>query len=443
MLIIFSIINLFRLLLLFAVCCFVYLFIKDKSIYFFLKNSGPSFIKLGQLLANRPDLIGDNLANDLSDFQDKLPSFSFKKAVRTIESEFGKPINQLFSEISSIPVASASIAQVHKAITIDGDVVAVKILRPNINKLIKRDIATLRILSFVVKFFSTHLRNKLLDIIELLESCRQKELDLFFEASAAEELKERLSDVKGFYIPKVYWKLVSNKVMVGEWIDGIPFSDHQAILESNFNKVEIAKNLVNSYFNQVYVHGFFHADMHKGNLFLMSNGDIAAVDFGITGSIDKKTRIAIVEILIAFLGRDYKRVAKLHIDAGLINSNIDVNEFILSCRVIGGLVVNKAVGQISMAKLLEHLLKMTKKYQMKTKPELLLLQKTMMLVEGIGIFLDKDINIWSLSKPFVKDWATKNIGFDAKIRDFIFEALELFKRFPDIISKINKSKNEF
>ena len=172
----------------------------------------------------------------------------------------------------------------------------------------------------------------------------------------------------------------------------------------------------------------------------MGNGDIAAVDFGIVGSIDKKTRIAITEIIIAFLDGNYQKVAKLHIDAGFVPDDIDLNEFVLSCRVIGELVVGRAVGQVSMAKLLEHLLKMTRKYQMKTKPELLLLQKAMMLLEGVGVFLDKDLNIWDLSKPFVKEWATKNIGFDAKIRDFAVELLEIFKKIPDIISK-NPLKN--
>jgi len=387
-------------------------------------------------LANRPDLVGDDLASQLSSFQDRLPSFSFQKIVKTIESEFSQSLNKIFSEFDPIPVASASIAQVHKAKTIDGDIVAVKVLRPNIKALICRDIATLRLLAFFTGLFSVYFKEKISNIVELLDACSQKELDLFCEAAAAAELKEKLADVKGFYVPKVYWSLASNKVLATEWINGVPFSDRQAIflaIENNgFNKVDIARNLVVSYFNQVYVHGFFHADMHGGNLFLMKNGDIGVVDFGIMGSIDKKTRIAITEIVIAFLDRNYKKVAQLHIDAGLVPENIDINEFVLSCRVIGELVVDKAVGQVSMAKLLENLLKMTRKYQMKTKPELLLLQKTMMLVEGIGMFLDKDLNIWDLAKPFVKEWAKSNIGFDSKIRDFVVEILGVIKKYKPL-----------
>jgi ubiquinone biosynthesis protein len=398
----------------------------------FFKCAGPSFIKLGQLLANRPDLVGKNLSAILSSFQDNLPPFSFKKAVKIIESEFSQPISKIFAELSPNPVASASIAQVHKAKTFDGNVVAVKILRPNIIRLIKRDIVTLELLAILVGIFSAYLKAKLLDIANLLKICSEKELDFFLEGSASAELKEKLSNVKGFYIPKIYWQLVSKKVLTMEWIDGVPFSNHQAIFEAiadgGFSKAEIAKNLVNSYFNQVYVHGFFHADMHQGNLFLMKNGDIAAVDFGIVGSIDKKTRIAITEIIIAFLDRNYQRVAKLHIEGGFVPRDIDLSEFVLSCRVIGELVVDRAVGQVSMAKLLEHLLKMTRKYEMETKPELLLLQKAMMLLEGVGVFLDKDLNIWNLSRPFVKEWAAKNIGFDAKIRDFAFELLKMFRQ---------------
>lgn len=433
MLIISSVFNLLRLALLLLVSAILYLFIKNKAIYFFLKFSGPSFIKLGQLLANRPDLVGDDLAFQLSSFQDRLPAFSFKKIVKIIESEFSQPLNKIFAEFDPIPVASASIAQVHQAKTMEDDLVAVKVLRPNISALIKRDIATLRLLANFTGLVSVYFKEKFLSIVELLTVCSHKELDLFCEASAAAELKEKLVDVKGFYVPKVYWQLVSSKVLTTQWIEGVPFSDRlkifQAIKDNGFNKVDIARNLVLSYFNQVYVHGFFHADMHGGNLFLMKNGDIGVVDFGIMGSIDKKTRIAITEIVIAFLDRNYKKVAQLHIDAGLVPENIDINEFVLSCRVIGELVVDKAVGQVSMAKLLENLLKMTRKYQMQTKPELLLLQKTMMLVEGIGMFLDKDLNIWDLAKPFVKEWAKKNIGFDAKIRDFVVEILGVIKKY--------------
>jgi len=429
MVIIFSIINLFRLLCLFLASLTLFLFIKNKAIYFFFRSSGPTFVKLGQLLANRPDLIGDDLAMCLSDFQDKLPAFSFKKVKKIIEIQFARPIEKLFLEFDINPAAAASIAQVHKARTLAGDVVAVKIVRPGIDRFFKRDIATLRLLGFLIGLGSRYYKGKLINVVEVLEGCSYKELDLHFEAAAACKMRDQLKNLTGFYIPKIYWELSGDRVLTLEWIDGIAFSDRKAILGSGFDKRLVAKNLVVSYFNQVYVHGLFHADMHLGNLFLMKNGDIAAIDFGIVGSIDKKTRIAIAEILMAFLKRDYDRVASLHIEAGFVPSNVNFEEFSLSCRIIGEVAVGKAVGEISIAKLLANLLKMTKKYQMETRPELLLLQKTMMLVEGVGVFLDKDLNIWDLARPFVEEWATKNIGFDAKIRDFVVEMFDVLKKY--------------
>lgn len=429
MAIIYSVINLARLLLLLIFSSLLFIFIKHKAVYFFLKHAGPTFIKLGQLLANRPDLVGDDLASHLFDFQDNLPSFSFSKAKKTIESELGAPLDKIFSEFSQTPVAAASIAQVHKAKTIKGDVVAVKILRPNIERIFKRDIVTLKLSVFLVGIFSKYYKEKIRNICGVVESCGEKELDLHFEAAAASELKDQLKDVKGFYIPKIYWDLSANKVLVLEWLDGIKFSDRDAILNSKFDRKEIAKNLVNSYLNQIYVHGFFHADMHLGNLFLMPNGDIGVVDFGITGTIDKETRIAIAGILIAFLNQDYHEVAKIHIKAGLVPKNVNLEEFILSCRIIGSSTVGKSVREVSMGKLLANLLKMTRKYQMQTRPELLLLQKTMMLVEGVGVFLDKDLNMWDIAKPFAEEWARTNMGFDAKIRDFILEILHKIKSY--------------
>jgi ubiquinone biosynthesis protein len=380
------------------------------------------------------------LANVLSGFQDRLKAFPFSKVAETIEAEFDQEIDQLFLEFSLTPVACASIAQVHKAKNLEGDIVAVKILRPNIYKLVKRDLNTLKLIKALTGVFSAYFKEKLQDIIRLLENCSNNELDMNIEAASCEQLKEQLSNIEGFYVPKVYWDYTTKKVLTIQWIDGIAFSNKKAILESNSDKKQVAKNLVISYFNQIYVHGFFHADMHPGNLFLMENGDIGVVDFGIMGVIDKKTRIAITEILMAFLNHDYEKVAKLHIRAGLVPPDINLQEFILFCRVIGQNIVDKKIHQISIAKLLGNLLKMTRRYQMKTKPELLLLQKTMLLVEGVGVSLDKDLNMWELARPFIKEWATKNIGFDAKIRDTVLELLEAVKKLPEHLSKEQESE---
>ena len=221
-------------------------------------------------------------------------------------------------------------------------------------------------------------------------------------------------------------------------MDGIAFSNKKAIANCGFDKKQIAQNLVISYFNQVYVYGFFHADMHPGNLFLRENGDIAVVDFGIMGKIDRKTRIAVAEILIGFLHRQYFKVAEIHIRAGFVPSDTSVEDLALSCRKIGEMIVGSDVKDISIAKLLTNLIAMTREYKMETKPEILLLQKTLLLVEGVGVTLDPDLNIWDLARPWVKEWAKTNIGFDAKIRDNVIDLLDLAKKFiKEIEGKIS------
>lgn len=408
-----AIVNLFRLKFLLLISFPIFLFNRNRAIRFFLVKAGPSFIKLGQILSTRPDLVGKQLARTLSSFQDSLPPF---------EAQFDENFLKNFSEIDSIPVASASIAQVHRAKLITGEDVAVKILRPRIAKIMARDIYTLKIFSKILpKIFS--------DIADLLKRVSKSELDLLQEAANASRLKEDLKDVKGFYVPEIFWKYSTEKILVLEWLDGSPFSDPQSIENSPHDKKQIAENLVISYFNQVYVHGFFHADMHPGNLFLLKNGDIGVVDFGIMGVLDKRTRLGVAEIFIGFLQKDYKSVAQLHIDIGLVPADTKIDDLALSCRKIGETIVGSNVTDVSAAKLLSNLIKMTREYKMETRPELLLLQKTLMVVEGVGVTLDPELNIWELARPWVKDWAVKNIGFDAKIRDAFVDLFEIAKKF--------------
>ena len=386
------------------------------------------------MLSVRPDLTGEKLAKVLSAFQDRLSPFSEKKVKKILTRELGKNYTDFFLEFDYAAVAAASIAQVHKAkIRLDDEakeqVVAVKILRPAIVRIMKRDIATLKILVKIIALFSKFLAKTFSDIADLLSDVSRSELDLLHEAANASRLKEDLQNVKGFYVPKIFWQLSSKEVLVLEWLDGVPFSDKEAIKNSQFDKKQIAHNLVTSYFNQVYVHGFFHADMHPGNLFLLENGDIGVVDFGIMGKIDKKTRLAVAEILIGFLNKDYKRVAQLHVEAELVPPTTNVEDLALSCRKIGETIVGSSVKDISIAKLLTNLIIMTRDYKMVTRPELLLLQKTLLLVEGVGVTLDPNLNIWDLARPWVKEWAITNIGFDAKVRDAVVDLFELIRKF--------------
>lgn len=414
----------------------LFIFSKKRAIYFFLKFSGPSFVKLGQILALRSDIIGVEIAQILQKFYDKLSSFSERKVKKIINLEFGKNFNEIFSEFNFMAIASASIAQVHKAKLQDGQEVAVKILRPKIRKIMQRDIASLKLLAFLSYPFSKFLNKFLLNIVKLLNEVAHYELDLLNEAANASKLRQDLKDVKGFYVPEIFWHFSTSRILVLQWLDGIAFSDERAIKESSFDKKQIAKNLVISYFNQAYGNGFFHGDMHPGNLFLLKNGDIGVVDFGIMGKIDKKMRIAIAEIFIGFLNRDYQKVAKIHADVGLVPKNINIDDLALSCRKIGESVVGLNVANIPIAKLLLNLIEMTRNYKMDTRSELLLLQKTILMVEGVAMTLDCEINIWNLAQPWMKDWAKQNIAFDAKIRD---AALDLFEGLKDLIVNL-KSK---
>ena len=408
-----AIANLFRLIFLLLIAAPIFFFDKNRAIYFFFNSAGPSFIKLGQILSIRPDLVGKELARRLSSFQDALKPFPAK-----FEQEFLED----FSEFNFKPVASASIAQVHKAKLKTGEDVAVKILRPRIAQIMARDISTLRIIAkFLPRIFS--------DIADLLTQVSKSEIDLLHEAANASRLHEDLKDVKGFYVPTIFWKFSSEKILVLEWLDGIPFSNSEAIKNSSHDKKQVAKHLVISYFSQVYIHGFFHADMHPGNLFLLKNGDIGVVDFGIVGKLDKKTRIAVAEILIGFLHKDYKRIAQIHIDVGMVPENTDLDNLALSCRKIGEAIVGSNVSDISVAKLLTHLIIMTRDYKMETRPDLLLLQKTLLVVEGVGVMLDPELNMWDLARPWVGEWAKKNISFDAKIRDVVVDLFELARKF--------------
>ncbi len=429
MLLIKSVINLLRLIFLFLLFATLYPFLKNRSIYFFLNFSGPSFIKLGQTLSTRPDLVGENLAKILSNFQDNVKPFGAKTVKKILQRNFGDDFDKIFSEFDYQAKASASIAQVHKARLKSGENVAIKILRPKIVQIMARDIATLGLIIKIVAIFSKFLAGAFNDIRNVLKETSKIELNLMEEAQMAIRLKKNLQNVEGFYVPKIYTQHCSRQILVLEWLDGIAFSNKEKILATKFDKKVIAKNLVISYFSQAYRDGFFHADMHQGNLFLLENGDIGVVDFGIMGEIDRKTRVAIAEILLGYLNKDYEKVAKIHINAGLVPRDVNLLELTISCQKIGEKMVGNSVKEIPLTFILGQLIEMTQKYKMATRPELLLLQKTILLVEGVGLILDENLNIWELARPWVNDWAKKNISLDAKIRDFMVDFVSAVKKF--------------
>lgn len=402
------------------------------------KKLGPSFIKLGQTLSVRPDLVGEEIADSLTSLQDKIPPFSSAQARYIIEKELGKPIEKMFSKFGEEAVAAASIAQVHKAVTIDGHEVAVKILRPGIQKKFHRDIKLFYSIAKFLKTFKKFRRLRPKAVVDVFADSVKKELDLRMEAAAASELRQNCKDDEGIYVPKIFWHLTSEKVLVTEWINGIPVNDREALIKAGHSLEKITTRLSRAFLNQSYRDGFFHADIHPGNLFVDGEGNIVPVDFGIMGRLDKQTKIYVAEILRGFLSGDYAHVAKIHFDAGYVPKHKSEQDFMLACRAIGEPIMGLPVAQISIAKLLAMLFKVTEDFEMETQPQLLLLQKTMVLIEGVGQKLYPEVNMWHQAEDWIKVWAKENIGPKAKMRDGVKELVVLLGDLPERLKKIDR-----
>lgn len=377
---------------------------------------GPIYIKFGQTLSTRPDLVGIEVAENLKYLQDKLPPFDTKIVHEKIEKKFGKKISDLFLKFEEKPVAAASIAQVHKAKLKNGKTVAVKILRPDIAEKYERD---MQFLEFGAKLTSILIKKakrlKPKEVIAVFRQTMKFELDLRSEAAAASRLYDNFIDDDSLLIPKIYWDLTSSDIITLEWIQGVSIYDKDKIVKLGLDPKEIAAKIAVIFFNQAYRDGFFHADLHPGNILVCQDGRVALVDFGIVGFLPENDRLAIAEILYAFLKRDYQLVAEIHKRIGYIPKDTDLYQFAMSCRAIAEPIIGLAIKDISIGNLLAQLFKVTEEYGMETQPQLLLLQKTIVVVEGIGQSLDEDINMWQLAEPWIKKWAAKNLSPEAKI----------------------------
>lgn len=407
-----------------------------------LKILGPSFIKLGQTLSVRPDLVGEDMAAALSELQDNVPPFSSKKARKTIERELGKPIDKLFSSFDKHAVAAASIAQVHKAVTLDGEHVAVKILRPNIERDFHKDIKLFYSIAHIFKRFKKLKRLRPVAVVDVFAESVKKELDLRLEAAAASELKENCAGDDEVYIPKIYWPLISRRILVTEWIDGAAIYDRDALLAAGHDLEKLTEKLSITFLNQAFRDGFFHADIHPGNIFVNSKGQIVPIDFGIMGRLDKQTRIYVAEILRGFLTGDYRHVAKIHFYAGYVPAHKSEEDFMLACRAIGEPIMGLPASEVSIAKLLAMLFKVTEDFDMETQPQLLLLQKTMVLIEGVGQKLYPQVNMWQQAEGWIKQWAGHNLGFEAKIKDSAKELLGILMDLPKQLKKVDRVLNK-
>lgn len=404
-----------------------------------LNEAGPSFIKLGQALATRSDLLGEEMSADLSDLQDKLPSFPASDAHAIIEEEFGQSLETLFSSFDNKAVAAASIAQVHFAVTTEGKEVAVKILRPGIEKAFRQDLDLMRWVAGLVIMAKPELKRlKPLECVDALAETVELEMDLRFEAAAAGEIADNFTGDEDFQVPRVDWARTGRRVMTTERLSGIPLDERDALIAAGHDPETVLQKASNASFRQVFRDGFFHADVHPGNLFVLDSGAIGAVDFGIMGRLDLKTRRWLGELLVAFLNRDYRRAAEIHFEAGWVPSHRSVDAFTQACRSIAEPILDRPQNEISIARLLGQLFQITETFQMETQPQLLLLQKTMLVAEGTGRRLVPEANMWFLARPLIEDWMIENLGPEARIRDTMTGLAEAVDRLPKVFNDIEE-----
>jgi len=390
---------------------------------------GPAYIKFGQLMSTRPDVVGVELADELKVLQDSLPPFATKTAKAEVEQALGIKVSEVFSEFSE-PVAAASLAQVHRAVIREsGQAVAVKVLRPGIEKAFMRDVDAFHFAArFVEVFAPSSRRLKPSSVIEHFEGIVRAELDLRTEAAAGDEFAANISKDEGFHVPKLLWGLSARRVMTTEWVEGIPLGDVNALLATGLDKIEFSTRIIETFLRHALRDGFFHADMHQGNLKRTENGDLVAFDFGIMGRIDSTTRRAYAQILYGFLKRDYKRVAEVHFEAGYVPAHQDVAAFAQAIRAIGEPIFGQDANHISMARLLSQLFDVTERFGMETRTELILLQRTMVVVEGVARTINPDMNMWEGSHTVVETYIRDSLGPKAMMRDLV-ETARVLSRF--------------
>ncbi|MFT6932060.1 MAG: ubiquinone biosynthesis protein [Paracoccaceae bacterium] len=401
---------------------------------------GPAYIKFGQILSTRPDVVGDELALQLRVLQDKLPPFSTEQAKRIIASELEMPLEAMFSEFSE-PVAAASIAQVHRARLVGtGREVAVKVLRPNIERAFRKDIDAFYLIAWTIETMAPSARRlRPREVIKHFEGIVMRELDLRIESAAAGEFAANTAKDEGFEVPAVEWFLSSRKVMTLGWANGAQMADIEAIDAFGVDRRDLASRVLQMFLRHALRDGYFHADMHQGNLKVAANGNIIALDFGIMGRLDEYTRRVYAEILMGFIRKDYRRVAEVHFEAGYVSADRDIDEFAQALRSVGEPIFGMDANRISMARLLSYLFDVTQQFGMETRTELILLQRTMVVVEGVARSLDPTINIWSVSRPVVESYIKENIGPKAIIADLLRTARVLSRfgpRLPQLAEKI-------
>ncbi len=398
---------------------------------------GPAAVKLGQTLATRPDLVGEAAARDLMRLQDSLPALPFEKIRTAIESGLGKPVEAFFTSIDPVPVGAASIAQVHKAVTTDGRIVAIKVLRPGIEEKFGSDIQTYEWIAAHAAARGGELaRLRPREVIAQFKQWTLRELDLRREAASASELADSMQGEDGYHVPAIDWPRTSRRVMTLDWVDGVKLTDTAGLDAAGHDRKQLATNLVRAFLHQAIAEGFFHADLHQGNLFAMPDGRIGAIDFGIMGRVNRQARLWLAEILHGLITGNYRRVAEIHFDAQYVPGHHNVDDFTTALRAVGEPIRGVAVKDISVGNMLDGLFAITREFEMPTQPHLLLLQKTMVMVEGVASSLDPDINMWEISGPFVAGWLRDELGPEAIIANRLQQTVKTLADLPDLVRRI-------
>jgi ubiquinone biosynthesis protein len=401
---------------------------RGENIRIALEQLGPIFVKFGQILSTRRDILPDDIADELEKLQDNVLPFPGELSVAIIEANYKKPLNEVFAKFNIQPLASASIAQVHAAELHNHQAVVVKIVRPNIEKIIRRDLDILySVATLTEKFFPHGKQLRAREIVAEFEKSILYELDLLHEGANASQLRRNFLNSDKLYIPQIFWEYSSSNILVMERIDGIPISDIAALKSHNINLKKLAENGVEIFFTQVLRDSFFHADMHPGNIFVSKYNAIEpqyiAVDFGIMGNLSPIDQRYLAENLLAFFKRDYRRVAELHIESGRISPHVRVDEFETAIRGLSEPIFERPLKEISFAKLLLNLLQAAKQFKMEVQPQFFLLQKTLFNIEGLGRQLYPDLDLWSTAKPYIEKWVRAQLGPAAT-------ASKLYRRFP-------------
>lgn len=412
-----------------------------------LEALGPVFIKFGQMLSTRRDLLADDVALELARLQDRVPPFSGSQAQLIIEESLGQPVAQLFADFEQEPMASASVAQVHSATLKNGKAVVVKVIRPGIGKVIQQDISLLYILAWLVcKLWKEGRRLRPLEVVEEYEQTIFDELDLRKEAANGSQLRRNFDGSSILYVPEIYWDYTRRNVLVMERIYGIPVANMDQLHAQNTNMEKLAERGVEIFFTQVFRDSFFHADMHPGNIFVSKDNpedpQYIAIDFGIIGSLSEEDQSYLARNILAFFRRDYRQVAQLHIDSGWVPSNTNVHAFETAIRSVCEPIFEKPLKEISFGLVLLGLFQTARRFNMEVQPQLVLLQKTLLNIEGLGRQLYPDLDLWKTAKPFLENWMKERMGpkavFDA-VKDQAPEWLEKFPQVPQLLFDVLQS----